>query len=163
MVGCLRHRICEGSRDRDDSRLKKWIGSAAFDSLGTDEEIVESSGLLGGLNAWHFRVLCDNPWNGGGGYSPREVSRWTLDQCWFRLCDRDVLGSSVGRVKNVEVGEVKIEDDGSIKGRAADGTPISGRIAGKSLARQLMEQEDEKRKQEELKRQKVKKRKRRKV
>jgi len=53
-------------------------------------------------------------------------------------------------VKNVEVGEVKIEDDGSIKGRAADGTPISGRIAGKSLARQLMEQEDEKRKQEEL-------------
>lgn len=113
------------------------------------------------MNAWHFRVLCDNPWYGGGGYSPREVARWSLDQCWFRLCDRDVLGSTMGRTRSVEVGEVKIETDGTVKGRAADGTPIRGRIAGKSLACQLMEEAEEKRKKEGLKQRREKKRRKR--
>jgi hypothetical protein len=31
------------------------------------------------------------------------------------------------------------DKDGFVKGRAADGTPIKGRIAGKSLAKQLAE------------------------
>ena len=31
------------------------------------------------------------------------------------------------------------DKDGVIKGRAADGTPITGRIAGKSKARQMIE------------------------
>jgi hypothetical protein len=64
-----------------------------------------------------------------------------------------------GRKREVDVSEVVPDSDGSIKGIAADGTPIKGRIAGKSLARQLMEKE-EKRKEEELKKKQGRKRKR---
>ena len=121
---------------------------------------MESGGLLGGLNAYLLRMLCENPWEGGGGYLPCDVSRLTLDQCWFRLCSIGVLGSSAGRTQSVSVGEVKRAEDGTIKGRAADGSPIRGRVTGKSLARRLMEEEAEKKRVEEQKRERRERRRR---
>lgn len=70
----------------------------------------------------------------------------TLDQIWFRLCDKEILKREVGkRQEKMEplaiAGNLGVDEDGLIKGRAEDGTPIKGRIKGKSVARQLMEKE----------------------
>ena len=75
----------------------------------------------------------------------------TLDQIWFRLCDIDILKKDVGsRTESVKtlnaIGSIKPDKDGFIKGRAADGTLIKGRIRGKSLAREMMEKAEEERK-----------------
>lgn len=89
-------------------------------------------------------MLCESPWSGGAGYTPEQVARLTLDQVWFRLCDLSALRREIGRrVLTVPAAGIAsmaaMGPDGTIAGRAADGTPIRGRIAGKSLARQLME------------------------
>jgi len=123
--------------------------------LDDEEEIVESSGLLGGVTAHYLRMLCENPWNGGGGYTPEQVGRMSLDQIWFRLCDIEVLKRKVGgRVEKMEATEVasaiKTDEDGMVWGVAADGTPIRGRIRGKSKARELMEKETARKEKEEL-------------
>jgi len=96
-------------------------------------------------------MLCESGWNGGGGYTPEEVGKMTLDQIWFRLCDMEILKKKVGeRTENVKalggLAKIKPDKDGFIRGRAADGTPIKGRIRGKSLARELMEKAEEERK-----------------
>lgn len=114
---------------------------------------METGGLLAGMgkvNAWMLRLLCDNPWEGGGGHQPRDVARWTPDQVWFRLCSRDLLKSEGGS-QTTEPMAVKVGTDGMVAGRAADGTPIKGRITGKSLARQLIEQAQARKAKEEIK------------
>ena len=123
--------------------------------LDDEEEIVESSGLLGGVTAHYLRILCENPWNGGGGYTPEQVGRMSLDQIWFRLCDIEVLKRKVGgRVERMESSEVasmvKVDEDGMVRGMTADGTSIRGRIRGKSKARELMEKEAARKEKEEL-------------
>ncbi len=100
------------------------------------------------MNAYHLRILCDNPWEGGGGYTTEQVANMTLDQIWFRLCDKDLLSKPIGsRVESkptlMAASEVQPDEDGMVKGRAADGTAIKARIGGKSVARQLMEAEAE--------------------
>ena len=87
-----------------------------------------------------------------------------MDQIWFRLCDIEILKKEVGsRTESVQplgaMGSIKPDEEGFIKGRAADGTPIKGRIRGKSLARELMEKAEEERKKEMLKKKKNRKRK----
>lgn len=93
-------------------------------------------------------MLCENPWEGGGGHDIRDVARWTLDQCWFRLCNKDLLAADSGRNKEVMPEEIVPQEDGSVKGRAKDGTPIKGVVRGKSVARMLMEEEEKKQEQE---------------
>ncbi len=93
-------------------------------------------GLLGGIGPWHVRVLCDNPWEGGRGYTPREIGDMTLDQVLMLLTDRKLL---LNRKRRKDPLAVKPDKDGMIPGRAADGTPIRGRVTGKSKARRLME------------------------
>ncbi len=122
--------------------------------------MVESGGLLGGITAKHLRWLCESGWNGGAGYTLEQVGRMSLDQIWFRLCDAKFLEREVGgRTERMgslaAVGTLKPGKDGKVMGRAADGTPIRGRIGGKSKARQLMEQE-EKRLRKEKRRKKRK-------
>ena len=107
---------------------------------------METGGLLvdlGKVNAWMIRLLCDNPWDGGGGHQPRDVAQWTPDQIWFRLCDRGLLKLG-GRTQSMEPLEVRVDEEGIVMGRTPDGEPIKGRIAGKSLARQLMEKAEAK-------------------
>ena len=86
----------------------------------------------------------ENPWEGGGGYTLNEVGQMTLDQIWSRLCKMDILKRDVGgRTEKMEslavAGAIKPDGEGLIRGRAADGTEIRGRIRGKSKARELME------------------------
>lgn len=101
-----------------------------------------------GITAYELRVLCDNPWNGGGGYTPQEVAQMTLDQIVFRLCDMKLLRSKIGeRTQAAEaaavLGAVRPGEDGLYAGKAADGTVIRARIGGKSWARRLMEQQEQ--------------------
>jgi hypothetical protein len=72
----------------------------------------------------------------------------TLDQALLLLADRKILktrmGSRKGVMKEPLAMAAKADKDGKITGRAADGTVIKGVIRGKSVARQLMEQEEAK-------------------
>jgi hypothetical protein len=120
----------------------------AGDAPEDGEEPVELGGLLGGLTAWHLRMLCETPWEGGGGSVPPDLFHWTLDQVWFRLCDKDLLKHPVGgRVEKMEslqaTGALKRYEDGTFAGRAADGTPIRGRIGGESVAARLAREQAE--------------------
>lgn len=102
-----------------------------------------------------LRYLTDDPWNGGCGISLEQVGEMTLDQIYFRVCDKKLFGKEGERSQSVNPHELAAESDGTIRGRAADGTPIKGKIRGKSLARQLMEEqqkiEEQKKRQEERK------------
>ena len=106
--------------------------------------MLDGGGLLGGVTANHLRMLCESGWEGGGGYTPEQVGRMTLDQIWFRLCDRELLKREVGgRTEKMEtlqaLGSIKSED-GKVAGRDREGNPIRGVIRGRSVARQLMEE-----------------------
>jgi hypothetical protein len=85
----------------------------------------------------------------------------TLDQVFMLLADRKQLMSRRKTLGSLDV--VPMADkDGFIKGRAKDGSPMLGRIAGKSLARQLMERKQHReRQQRDAERQARSKRKRR--
>lgn len=116
---------------------------------------MESGGLLGGLNAYHFRILCESSMNGGGGYLPSELGEMSLDQLWFRLCDTEILKRKVGdRMEKVgskdSLGLLKPDKDGYIRGRDKDGNPIKlkRKIGGMSLNRRLMMEAEEKKKKE---------------
>jgi hypothetical protein len=116
---------------------------------------------MGAVTAYHLRMLCESPWNGGGGYTPEQVGQMTLDQIWFRLCDMEILKRTDGQATKTmhpaaAAGMMTADDDGFIRGRAEDGTPIKGRIGGKSKARMLMEEEERKRQKEKRQRRKGK-------
>lgn len=102
-----------------------------------------------GISVWHVRILCDNTWEGGRGYTPDQVSKMTLDNVLMLLTDRKILKAKEGRRgKKIMplAASVMAGKDGMIKGRAADGSEIRGKITGKSKARQLMEAEEKKKK-----------------
>jgi hypothetical protein len=121
-----------------------------------------------GINAWHLRMLCESPWEGGAGYTPQQVGQMTLDQIWFRLCDKEILKRDSGLQRGMTgldaLSTLKPDEDGMFKGRATDGTPMKAKIGGKSLARRLMEQqekeEEEKERKEARRRRREKKRQR---
>lgn len=77
---------------------------------------------------------------GGAGYSFEDVGNMTLDQIFFRLCDKEVLVGKIGG-RTTSVKSLSPNKDGEILGRTADGKQIRGRIGGKSLARRLMEEQ----------------------
>lgn len=113
--------------------------------------MIESSGLTCGITAYHLRLLCENPWEGGAGYAPSQVQCLTLDQIMFRLCDRKLLKDPIKKRKQsmepLRLTErLKPDSEGLFSGRAVDGTVIRARIGGKSKARMLMEAEEKKQK-----------------
>ncbi len=103
--------------------------------------------MLCGITPWHIRALCDDPWEGGRGHRLADVVEMTLDQVLMLLADRKMLRRNKDGVRTAKTmpGAVRRDKDGMVKGRAGDGTPIRGRIAGKSKARQLMEAAEERR------------------
>lgn len=105
-----------------------------------DEEVV-SSGLLGGVTAYHLRILIDNPWSGGAGYTLEQVSRMTLDQIWSRLCEIDILKKDIGKrtqkMAGLEAAGQLCDKDGNMRGRSAQGEEIKLRASGESKAAML--------------------------
>lgn len=100
-----------------------------------------------GLTVSHIRSLCENPWEGGGGYSPRDVADWSLDQIFMRLVDKKNLTSRRTRSVSRDQVPTLLDNDGLIKGKDAEGNPIRLPYSGKSVARRLIEAEEAKRKQ----------------
>ena len=80
----------------------------------------------------------------------------TLDQVLMLLTDRDLLLRREKKIEAAAAGTL-VDSDGMIAGRADDGSPIRGKIRGKSVARQLME-EQEKQRMKENKKQKRRRR-----
>lgn len=131
------------------------------DEPDPNEEPVDGSGLLSGITAYEIRLLTENPWNGGCGYTYEQVGQMTPDQIWHRLTDRELLKHARGkRTKKMQSGVaggyIRPEENGMIRGRAKDGSLIKGKIAGKSKARQLMEEATKKRESEKKPRRKRK-------
>ena len=82
---------------------------------------------------------------GGLGHSFTEVGKMTPDQVYLCFCDDKMLKTKKGR-RTAKADPLVVQStDGMVKGRTADGKPIQGRIAGKSLASQLREQAQAKR------------------
>jgi len=82
-------------------------------------------------------MLADNPWDGGKGMSLADIGRLTLDQVFMMLVDRKNMQK--GSKMTVSAAKGLVGKDGFIRGWSADGKPIKGVIAGKSLARQIIE------------------------
>ena len=118
------------------------------ESRGGQDEDDCIGGLLCGITPYHIRLLVDDPWEGGRGLSATSVGDLTLDQIYMLLVDRKVLLAKSRKGGGVRMApqnvSAKADKDGMVRGRAADGTPIKGRVGGKSLARQLMEAEQKK-------------------
>jgi hypothetical protein len=83
-------------------------------------------------------VLCDNPNDGGAGFTPEEVGRMTLDQVMMRMTDRSILLNRTERTHPDNL-VARADPQRQMRGIDGDGKPIKARIAGKSKARQLME------------------------
>jgi len=119
------------------------VKPVALRSPDETDEVAESDGLLGGLTAWHFRLLTENPWEGGAGYTLEQVGKMTLDQIWSRLCDLNLLKEIRTETTSPLKATPKMED-GYVIGRDKDGGLIRGKIRGKSRARELMELKEKK-------------------
>ena len=116
---------------------------SSSEEQGSEEEDVNmSGGLAFFITPKMIRMLCENAWDGGRGYTPREVGDMTLDQILMCMADKKVLRDSRGRKSLVNpsavTGLAKTKD-GLVKGRAADGTPIVGRVGGKSKLQMMKE------------------------
>jgi hypothetical protein len=94
-----------------------------------------------GLGPREIRHLCENSWNGGHEYTPSQVGDMTMDQIFMLLTDTQSLRSAKKvRSKSVDpLAAPGIDKDGRVKGIAADGTPIRGKIGGKSKVAMLKE------------------------
>ena len=145
------HRSCQDHRAVDRASSGKYVRPAALERAeGEDDDEdgdAEGRGICFGITLHDIRTLCDNPWDGGGGYTPHEVSKMTPDQVYMRLCDKKLLKRKKAVRTSPRAPADMSSGDGLIKGRAKDGTEIQARmkIGGKSVARRLMEEEKAKR------------------
>ncbi len=93
--------------------------------------------------------MIENPFDGGGGYTPQEVARMTPDQVYLRLADIKVIKAKANR-KQVKVAPEEIDsfedEEGYMKVRTEDGKLVKMKrnIGGKSLARTLMDEAEAK-------------------
>ncbi len=94
-----------------------------------------------GLGPHHIQSLCVGEM--GMGFTPKQVGGMTLDNIFMIFADKKILRKSTKRRTTTSIAPA-IAKDGTAKGRAEDGTLIKGRVGGKSLARQLMEEEEKK-------------------
>jgi len=96
---------------------------------------------LGGITAYQIRLLTDNPWNGGGGYSFEDVGNMTLDQIWSRLCNINILKKPIGersdKLKSLNAPAAIGNSSGVVKGVAADGNKLEMKTVGKSKTQML--------------------------
>lgn len=95
-----------------------------------------------GLGPYHIRILCNNTFDGGMGYTPEQVGDMTLDQVFMLLCDKKILRANTRhRIATVGSEMVPRRKDGKIRAVDRNGKPLNGIIAGQSRAQQLWEQQ----------------------
>jgi len=147
----------EVSRNVDGPSGGKYVGLAALERARQDQSGGEddkdddtyNDGLMFGLTIWHFRMLQENPWEGGGGYTPQEVAQFTPDQVYCRCADLKVLqakeGTGVSKVSSEEA-VAMVDGDGKVAGRTKGGEPLNLPLKGKgsSLAQNIREQDQRK-------------------
>lgn len=90
-----------------------------------------------GITSRYLRMLVENPWNGGRGYTPKEVGEMTPDQIYFCLCDATILNDRKGeRVKKMKVasgGPLQVDESGRVVGMMEDGSQIRAKIEKHTL------------------------------
>lgn len=109
-------------------------------------------------------MLQRNPWDGGCGYTPKQIGELTPDQVYFCVADKKILRSGNSRTDKYtseQTASIASDKEGNIKGRDKDGNPLNLKMEGESLARRLMREEAEKAAQEAAKKRDSKKRRRR--
>lgn len=117
------------------------------DDSEQDDQETRTWDLLYGITPYHVRILCESEWNGGYGMTPGEVGDLTLDQIFMLFARKKSLRRK-GRVREDKLHSMQAttlaDDEGYIRGRAADGTKIRAKITGESLASRLAREEKEK-------------------
>lgn len=95
--------------------------------------------MTGFVTPYLIRVLCENTFEGGRGYTPNEVGDMTLDQ--FLLCLLDKKYLSKGNIQKMSVsGAHSIAKEGKVKVRTAQGDVIEVSLSkGKSVVARLAE------------------------
>jgi hypothetical protein len=88
--------------------------------------------LLCGIGPEHIKLLCENTFQGGLGYTLEYVGTMTLDQIIFMFTQ----SSKVKKTDNV-ITPAMVGPDGEIKGRDAEGNPFVAKFGGKSLAQKI--------------------------
>ena len=118
-------------------------------------------GLLCGVTTYMIRILCESPnaisreARGQMGYSPQQVGEMSIDQIYMLLTDWRVLRSKgKDRVEKINTTNLigMADEEGFVRGRAADGTPMKLKSVGKSMAQIVAEREALKKKKEGHKR-----------
>lgn len=94
-----------------------------------------------GLGPHHIQSLCVGEM--GMGFTPKQVGEMTLDNIYMIFANEKILRKTTKRRSTTSISPA-MDKYGTAKGRAEDGTVIKGRVGGKSLARQLMEEEAKK-------------------
>jgi len=123
------------------------------EGLGEPETVI--GGLLCGITTYMIRILCESPnamskeARGQMGYTPQQIGDMTIDQIYMLLTDWRVLRSK-GKNRTEKVHSANLasmaDEDGFVRGRAADGTPLKLKSVGKSMARIVAEREAKKKK-----------------
>ncbi len=103
----------------------------AVDATAQQEQVLPD--LLCGITPYHIRMLVNDPFSGGGGYTLEEVANMTPYQIMFRMTDPKLLKRQDGRrVVKMSAAEAMalVDKNNMIKVRMADGTlqkrPIGG-------------------------------------
>lgn len=112
------------------------------------QEEIDVDGLCFGITAWMIRLLVENPFDGGAGFSFADVGSMTPDQIYFRLCSRDFLRNKTQGTKMPAPIVAGLADaDGLIKGRDLHGNQIKRKLThegGLSHVQWLKQQQKEK-------------------
>lgn len=113
------------------------------DSSGEQTWVMKD--LMWGVGTREVRLLVDNPWEGGGGYTPYQVGRMTLDEIYMRLTDAKILRAGINNTRTARLPAyaVTTDKDGYVKGRDRHGNPIRAKIKGESLASRLIREQRE--------------------
>lgn len=87
-----------------------------------------------------IRQLCENPFEGGAGYTPQQVAAMTPDQIYFRLVEKGVFKEKVVEKVSLKLAGSLMDNQGRIKARDAQGNLITLRASGKSKVQMIREQ-----------------------
>lgn len=131
---------------------------STFRKAEKENKPVECGGLLSGVTVFAIRILTENPWEGGAGYTYEQVGNMTQDQVAHRLADIDFLKDKGHRTKKIKseaiAGEVPVNKRGQIKAVDKDGKPILLKTTGKSKVQMIRERNKQLQQQSKKKRRK---------
>lgn len=86
-----------------------------------------------------MRILCENPYNGGNGYTPKQVGELTPEQIIMLLMPQNKIKERHRQTVEAVQAAGLIDKDGFVRGRAIDGSEMKARIGGRHGHKALLD------------------------